>query len=80
MAFNKKAGGSCRLNFKRKEPMRTTKGRSPPIELNSENGTAFRNSRTALFGQIIQIIISKNLKNRNHENFSNWKRKKQRSS
>jgi flagellar biosynthesis GTPase FlhF len=62
MAFNKKAGGSCRLNFKRRKPMRTTKGRSPPTGLNSEKEIAFSTGKTALLGQIIQIIISRNLK------------------
>ncbi|MFC3365372.1 hypothetical protein ACFOG5_19535 [Pedobacter fastidiosus] len=55
--------------------MRTTKGRSPPTDPNSEKAVAFRTGRTALLGQIIQIIISRNLKIRNHENNSNWKRK-----
>lgn len=42
--------------------MCTTKGRSPPSEPNSESEIVFRIGRTTLLGQIIQIIINRNLK------------------
>jgi len=60
--FNKKTGGPADWIYKKDSHMIATKDRSPPTQSGTANSD--RLNRTAPIGEIIQIIINKNLKSK----------------